>query len=150
MRRRHVLLGGAACLALPPAWASGQAKDPDRVMIDTARAMAGQPFRPDMTTLSAPFAQADYDSYRGIRTRPGKSGDLALGPDYRADLLPPGWLFQEPVAIDLPGHDTRFSPALFDYDSRYFPPDAAFPTGGRRWAFPGCACATAQCARPLG
>ena len=125
MKRRAFLWGSAASLALPPVMSRAQDQDAEHRLIETARAIAGRPYRPDTTKLSAPFERANYDSYRGIRTRPGVSGDLALGSDYRADLLPPGWLFREPVAIGLPGHDTRFSPALYTFDQRYFTADAA-------------------------
>ncbi|MCL1628236.1 glucan biosynthesis protein [Roseibaca sp. V10] len=130
MKRRGFLWGGAACLALPPHLALGQGQDPERSLIETARKAATRPYRPDRTPLSAPFDGASYDSYRGIRTRPGLSGDLALGPEFRADMLPQGWLFREPVTIDLPGHDTRFSPSLYDFDNRYFGADAAGQDAG--------------------
>lgn len=131
MKRREFLstgaLGGAwtgaAWLGLAPLrLAAESARTPD-ALIAAARALAARAYRPPSAALAPPFDSASYDSYRGIRPRAGRGGDLALGADYRADLLPPGWLFRDPVAIDLPGHATRFSPRLFTYDPRYFDTD---------------------------
>jgi periplasmic glucans biosynthesis protein len=42
-----------------------------------------------------------------------------------ADLLPPGWLFRDPVELSLPGIDAEpFDPARFSFDPRYFPQGA--------------------------
>ncbi|MBR3370402.1 MAG: glucan biosynthesis protein [Rhodobacteraceae bacterium] len=128
MNRRD-FLNGVCAAALAPALVLTAARaetppplpDP-QAMIDAARHLAQSPYAPRPQILNAPFAALSYDSYRGIRPRPGYAGDLALGPHFVADLLPPGWLFRDPVSIDLPDHDTAFSAQLFDYDPRYFTP----------------------------
>lgn len=124
MNRRDFLggvtWGGVGFLGLAPLPLAADTLATPDALVATARAIAARPYEPPQTTLHPPFDSTTYDSYRGIRPRIGVSGDLALGTQYRADLLPPGWLFRDPVAIDLPGHDTRFSPRMYDYDPRYF------------------------------
>ncbi len=118
--RRAVLGMGASFAALTAGgWARpAQAEDlptPDAVIAE-ARRLARAPYAPRRGGLVPPFDTLDYDSYRGVRPRNGASAALQLGANFRADLLPPGWLFQDPVGITLPGHDTTFSARLFDLD----------------------------------
>ncbi len=116
MITRRATLAGALALAAPWPRIGWAEKDTPAGMIAAARALADAPYDPPPRALLPPFDALDYDGYRGVRPRPGAAADLPLGSRFRADLLPPGWLFSEPVAITLPGHDTRFSPYLFDYD----------------------------------
>ena len=90
-------------------------------MIAAARELAQTAYVAQGGVLARPFDELDYDSYRGVRPREGRTAGLPLGAHFRADLLPPGWLFQDPVTIALPGHDTRFSADLFDLDERLVP-----------------------------
>lgn len=114
--RRSLLMGAAALAAAPrTALASAGTTGPDD-LIEAARARATRPHIPPARILTAPFDALDYDSYRGVRPVPGKTAGLPLGPQFRADLLPPGWLFREPVQIRLPGHDTAFGPDMFGFD----------------------------------
>lgn len=127
MITRRMTLAGALALAAPLprlGRAQGLSEVPEtpEAMIAAAKTLSEQTFRPPPRRLLAPFDALDYDSYRGIRPRAGHAGDLPLGAQFRADLLPPGWLFPEPVYIALPGHDTRFKPDLFTYDPQLVTP----------------------------
>ena len=118
MISRRALMAGAFALGAMPrigVASTGSTVTPDS-LIAAAKARAEAPYRPPSRALSAPFDALDYDSYRAVRPRAGKAAGLPLGGQFRADLLPPGWLFREPVQISLPGHDTRFAPDLFSYD----------------------------------
>lgn len=136
MMNRRQFLNGVCAAALTPIWMTRSAHADDtlpalnspQAMIDAARDLATQPYAPRPQVLNAPFDGLSYDSYRGIRPRTGYTADLGLGSHFVADLLPPGWLFPDPVSITLPEHDTVFSAQLFDYDPRYFSPP---PTAGR-------------------
>ena len=89
-------------------------------LIAAARALAVRPHAPPSQALPPPFDGLDYDAHRGIRPWPGLAAKLPVGAGFRADLLPPGWLFDTPVRIDLPGRDVSFSPGMFDYAPRHF------------------------------
>lgn len=136
MNRRGFLAGTTAGLGMAglPLKASGP--DGPESLIAAAERLSNSPFMVPDSKLHPPFDTVTYDSYRGIRPRDGASGNLALGAGYRADLLPPGRLFPEPVAVDLPGHDTRFSPRLYDYDPRYFA-GVDIPADGRGMGYSG-------------
>jgi glucans biosynthesis protein len=136
MNRRGFLAGTTVGLGMAglPLWADSP--DGPESLIAAAQRLSREPYVVPDRRLHPPFDTATYDSYRGIRPRPGVSGNLPLGAGYRADLLPPGWLFPEPVAVDLPGHDTRFSPRLYDYDPRYFA-GVDIPSDGRGMGFSG-------------
>lgn len=116
--RRQTLLGLSALLAPLPRLARAQdvAITPD-ALIARARARAQRAYHASLRVLAAPFDALDYDSYRGVRPVPGKTANLPLGSQFRADLLPPGWLFADPVQIALPGHETAFTSEMFSYDS---------------------------------
>lgn len=115
--RRQTVLGTLALLAAGPRAAVAQNVAPTpEALIAKARGRAERAYEVPMRALVAPFDALDYDSYRGVRPVPGKSAGLAVGTQFRADLLPPGWLFADPVQVALPGHDTAFRPDLFSYD----------------------------------
>lgn len=104
----------------------------DSSLLSAARALASAPYRPPPVELPVPFADLGYDQYRAIRPRSGAAAGLGLGPDFAADLLPPGLYFPDPVAIELPVEgggfsEQAFSPALFDFAPEYFEkvPDTA-------------------------
>ncbi len=127
MTRRALLAMSAAML---PALSLGarpvRASDFDlshsEGMIAAARDLAQSPYQSQHGMLAPPFDGLDYDSYRGVRLVTGKTAALPLGAQFRADLLPPGWVFQDPVTIDLPGHDTQFSADLFTLDEKLIAP----------------------------
>lgn len=121
-RRRFLAATAAAALAAPLVRAGAEASAP--TLLDEARALAGLPHAPGAPPLPAPFDGLSYDAYRGIRPLEGLAGALPVGPDYVADLLPPGLYFPDPVRIELPSgdgpHEVPFSPGLFRFDPRYF------------------------------
>lgn len=114
--RRQTLAGALAALAPWPNLLAADIAPTADALIARARARASGAWMPPSRVLAPPFDALDYDSYRGVRPKPGKTASLQLGPRFRADLLPPGWLFAEPVQISLPGHETRFALDMFDYD----------------------------------
>jgi periplasmic glucans biosynthesis protein len=123
MRRRNFLMSTAA-LALAPALPAAATDDGIASLVDTARGLARAPYVPSPGALPPPFAGLTYDAYRAIRPIAGKAAMLPVGEDYAVDLLPPGLYFPDPVNIEfLTAEGLRtvdFSPALFDFDSRYF------------------------------
>ncbi len=126
MRRRAFLASAVAALGLRPGPAPAQdigaAGSPD-AMIATARRLAETPHAPPENLLQPPFDALTYDSYRAVRPRAGGAAQIPLGGPFQADLLPPGWLFRDPVTVQLPGAAQQhpFDPALFDFAPRYFP-----------------------------
>ncbi|MCC5983048.1 MAG: glucan biosynthesis protein [Rhodobacteraceae bacterium] len=138
--RRRSLLQGAAALALGTLPGGPLRADPSGLstpesIVAAARARARAPYAPADAALVPPFDALTYDSHRAIRPRPGGAAQIPLGGPFRADLLPPGWLFADPVAVQLPGQGAPvpFDPAHFTYDPRYFPdgaPESADPAMG--------------------
>ncbi len=96
-----------------------------QALVELAAERAHRPYSAPMRAMIPPFDRLDYDSYRGVRPLPGKAGDISIGDKFRADLLPPGWLFYKGVDIALPGHDTAFAPDMFSYDPQLVSPPAA-------------------------
>ena len=138
MKRRD-LLGHTALVAVGAvlggipggARSDNSAFGPD-ALVARAQSLAQQPHRGEEAALPPPFDRLDYDMYRAIRPREGDAAGLDIGGQYHADLLPPGWLFNTPVQISLPGRRARvdFEPESFDFDTRYFPdgaPQGPFP-----------------------
>lgn len=132
--RRRLLLGAlgtvtGAMIGHTVARADAQAHQPlpgdHETLADLARALSRRGPRGPRMTLAGPFAGLDYDSHRGIRPRAGGAGDLPLGPEFRADLMPPGFLLRDRVAVTLGSADGSarripFGADLFDFDPRYF------------------------------
>lgn len=116
--RRDALKGAAALAVLPHlVWAGGSGgADGPAALVAAARARAEQSYRDPKVPLLPPYDQLDYDQYRTVRPIAGRAAALPLGAQFRADLLPPGWLFATPVAVHLPGQTPRFSPDMFSYD----------------------------------
>ena len=112
-------------------------------LLDRAREIAAADYVAPDRRLSAPFANLDYDAYRGIRPLPGRAAVLELGDSFAVDLLPPGLFFKTPVTIDRLTDDGivayDFSPDLFSFDLRYFddiPPKARGGFSGLRLRTP--------------
>ncbi|MEM0937357.1 MAG: glucan biosynthesis protein [Pseudomonadota bacterium] len=122
-RRRFLGAAGAglAAQAAPQTLWAEEAPSLFRVAARLARSS----FAGGSPPLAPPFADLTYDSYRAIRTQPGRSSGLPLGGSYSFDVLPPGLYFPDPVSIDVPSASgqteaLRFSPGLFEFDARYF------------------------------
>lgn len=122
--RRQVLMFSAVLLLVIQATGAMAQSVTDQSMLDLARALRDRPYTPNSTPLAPPFADLDYNAYRGIRPIVGKSALLPHSGDFTVDLLPPGLFFTDPVKIDrvFEGavQDIVFSPDLFDFDPRYF------------------------------
>ncbi len=121
MKRRNFLMTSAAALAMPAgAWAAGGVPS----LKDAARDLATRPYARTPTVLPPPFAGLDYDSYRAIRPIPGKAAMLPVGAGFAVDLLPPGLFFPDPITVEILSEEglktVPFSPAVFDFDPRYF------------------------------
>ncbi|MEL7178577.1 MAG: glucan biosynthesis protein [Pseudomonadota bacterium] len=121
MKRRALLMSTAAfavAAALPLTAA------PEGSLRDVARALQQQPYTPNTTPLAPPFAGLDYNAYRGIRPLIGQSAQLPHGDRFSVDLMPPGLYFPDPIKVDKVTpeglREIPFSPALFDFDDRYF------------------------------
>lgn len=103
-------------------------------IVDLARQLAADDYVATDTTLRPPFADLNYDRYRGIRarTRPlgGENGRFAV------DLLPPGFLYNEMVGVAIIGDDGvrpfEFSADMFGFDPELFetPVEIAADGGG--------------------
>lgn len=123
MKRRSFLATSAAALTLGARGGFAQAA-PDLSLLEAARAMRDRPYTPNTTPLAAPFADLDYDAFRGIRPINGKAAMLPHGEAFAVDLLPPGLYFPDPVTIDRATPDgvqeIAFRPDLFTYEPRYF------------------------------
>ncbi|WP_240602311.1 glucan biosynthesis protein [Paracoccus endophyticus] len=108
-----------------PAWSF------DRVA-ERAAELAGKDYARPVANLTAPFADLGYDAYRGIRFR--READPWKLPGFGLDLLPPGMLYTDPVAINLVENGTvralPFDPSVFQFDTISFPPDAAAAAPG--------------------
>lgn len=121
MKRRDLLTSTAAFAVASalPAMA-----EPTGSLLDMAKALQQQRYSPGTTPLAPPFAGLDYNAYRAIRPLPGLSSMLPHGDRFAVDLLPPGLYFTDPIKIDraTPAglREVAFSPALFDFDPRYF------------------------------
>jgi glucans biosynthesis protein len=124
--RRAVLLGGVALLAAQglPALAQTVSEAPMPDVPALAETLARAPHRSARMPLHPPFAGLNYDAFRGIRQLPGGAGGRVLGGDYVADLMPPGFIFQDRIQVaevsDGVAREIAFSPDLFSFDPRYF------------------------------
>ncbi len=119
--RRTLLALMAAGLSASPVrvWAQE-----DGSLREAARRLAAAPYAPPSGALPAPFADLDYNAYRGIRPIAGRAAMLPQGEGFAVDLLPPGLYFPDPVQVDrrVDGEwrDLPLTPDLFDFEPRYF------------------------------
>ena len=134
-RREFFAAAGAGLLgAAAPAAALGQEAAAPATptpgeyafVVAKARELSAAPYEPLALDLTGPFADLDYDRYRGIRPR-----TIPIGPErngFAIDLLPPGFIFKEPVKISLiseaGAQEVPFAPDLFDFDPNFFPPES--------------------------
>lgn len=95
-------------------------------LIERARELAREPYRPPSAPLPPDLAELDYDRYQAIRFRP----DEALWVDedllFRVQLFHLGLYFRRPVAIHVVengvARPVAYSPRLFDYGPNRFDP----------------------------
>lgn len=123
MKHCGFLTGIAVALALSTSGTVAQ-DAPDTSLLEVARHLSKTAYVPNTTPLSAPFADLDYNAFRGIRPIEGKAAMLPLGENFAVDLLPPGLYFPDSVKIDQITdeglHEVAFSPDLFSFEPRYF------------------------------
>lgn len=118
-KRRDVLLSALALAAAPllplPGIRPAQAKiSPIEALIQKARQQAEAPYQALSSAADPSGGGLNYDAYRRIQPREGLSRSLVITDRFHADLLPPGWLFKEPVRIHLLGEEIPFSAELFN------------------------------------
>jgi periplasmic glucans biosynthesis protein len=129
-RREFFAAAGAGFLGAGASVALGQEATPDGQsasggfadIVARARALSASSFEPAAREPSGPFADLKYDSYRAIRSRTIPIGAENSG--FAMDLLPPGFLFREPVGISLVTdgvvQDVPFTLDIFDFDPKFF------------------------------
>jgi glucans biosynthesis protein len=101
-------------------------------VIALAREAAGKPYNRPMMKLTEPFADLKYDQYRAIRFRDDKR--LFQGAGFQAELLPPGFSYQDKIEINVVTggkvEPVAFSTDFFAFHPNYFPyPDGRAPAG---------------------
>ncbi len=102
-------------------------------VIARAREAAGKPYKRPLMKLTEPFADLKYDQFRAIRFR----DDKRLFPQggFQAELLPPGFSYQDKIEINVVTPDGQvsavpFSTDYFAFHPHYFPyPDGKAPAG---------------------
>ncbi|AUH34945.1 glucan biosynthesis protein [Paracoccus tegillarcae] len=98
-----------------------------------AQAAAGEAYDPPRSTLTGSFAELNYDQYRGIRFR-RDSDPWAGHPEFALDLLAPGLIFHEPVALNLVENGVAralpFDARMFEFQENLFPDGVDFDTIG--------------------
>lgn len=104
---------------LPPPAADFEA------VVQMARQVSGRDFVPHRSNLAPPFVNLGYDAFRAIRSR---ISPLGTKTGFAFDLLPPGFMFQEPVTItQVTGGVARqlpFSLDEFEFDPKFYDPVA--------------------------
>jgi len=101
---------------------------------EIARTRAEKEYSAPSMTLRGPFANLEYDQYRAIRFRPEARPLAGSGSAFAIDLLPPGSVYRQRVAISIVRatgiEDLGFSSDLFEFDPAIFPfPDGVAPSG---------------------
>ena len=123
MTRRELLASTAVFLLLHAAPSIAQ-EVPDLSLLEVARALKETAYIPNTTPLAPPFAGLTYNAFRAIRPITGQTAMLPHSGNFMLDLLPPGLYFPDPVKVDRVTEaglrEIAFSPAVFDFDPRYF------------------------------
>lgn len=140
MERRDFLrnaLAGLLASGLPVAVIPARGQDGARFdfesLVARARTAAETGFvRPKMT-LTGPFADLRYDSFRGIRFR-DEARLFTGGQGFQMDLMPPGFYYEDRVAVNVVRDGAAapipFSTDFFDFQERYFGfPEGRAPSG---------------------
>ena len=128
-RRQFVITGAAGLLAAPKLFAADEAAsqtvathDFDAVR-EIARHQATRVDNPVKMSLGGPFANLNYDQYRGIRFRQDHD-PLADTSGFSIDLLPPGLIYEQPVDIYLVrngvAESIAFDPNAFEFQPNLF------------------------------
>lgn len=95
-------------------------------MVETAEALAREPYRRPEAALPESLQELDYEGYRDIRFRKSRALWSGAG-GYSVELFHPGFLYDEPVTIrevvDGEVRPVPFDPAMFDY-GRHGVPEA--------------------------
>jgi glucans biosynthesis protein len=104
-------------------------------VVAQARELSAAPYEHPTAELTGPFADLDFDRYRAIHSK-----TVPIGPErqgFAIDLLPPGFIFKDPVGISLVTaegvRDIPFSLEVFDFAPELFDPAALAawtPSGG--------------------
>lgn len=132
MMHRRTFLSAALAMAAPRIGRAQASAESFEVL---AKRLSQQPHRDPAMQLAAPFDDLTYDSFRGIRPAEGGAAGIPLGEGFSADLLPPGFYFQDRVAVEVERGDgfepIAFDPALFTYDERYFDTTAQMSASAR-------------------
>lgn len=107
-------------------------------LVAEAQRLAGQPYKRREADLPEGFGDLTYDQYRDIRFREDKRIWLDDGLQFQLDVLPTGFFFTMPVAINIveAGRVTALKPSadMFDYGPLVKPPPAgtSLPFSGFR------------------
>lgn len=107
-----------------------------------AQSLAAQPYKPSENAAPAEFRQLGYDQYQQIRFRAAGALLRESGSLFRAQLFPAGFLFRDPVAINVLDRDWKGPLAatsdLFDWTQAQLknPPPAFVPLAGFRLHYP--------------
>jgi glucans biosynthesis protein len=93
-----------ALISLPATSASTQGREAPfsaATVQALARSLAKEPFVPPKESVPQPWANISYDQYRDIRFRRERAIWRGERRQFELHLLPTGWLFKHPVAINI-------------------------------------------------
>lgn len=123
---RRAFLAGATASALVPRRGAAETPTPFDfdALAERAQARARADFAERRQTLSGPFADLDYDSYRSIRYRADRRLWEQENRGFTVDLLPPGSIYADAVSIstvvDGIVEPFPFDATAFDFDPNRF------------------------------
>ena len=90
-------------------------------MVELARTRSLTSYDPGRKSVPASLAELGYDQYRDIRFRPDEA---LLAGDFRMHLFHPGFLFTQPITINIveegKSKPVAYDAALFDYGRNRF------------------------------
>jgi len=135
--RRRFIIGAAGMFMAERAFAATEAAPPAPAsggsffdgVIAMAKARAEKPHEARKLSLPRPLDNLSYDAYRGIRVRPERRVWSGENRGFVLDLLPPGFHFNDAVAIEFV-RDGVATPATFDISDFEFAPDQFDLSGG--------------------
>lgn len=130
MKRRPLFITAIIGLFALSAWCSAEQTEAQADTAYTfdsvreiARHQATRVDTPQKMPLGGPFANLNYDQYRGIRFLKERD-PLADDSGFSIDLLPPGLLYEQPVEIylvrDGVAEPIEFDPGVFDFQANLF------------------------------
>lgn len=116
-----IFLLWCAALSVPASVAAERQQDTPfsrETLLELARGLAGQKYHPPKASLPQALKDLDYDAFRALRFRPDRQIWAEQRRGFTLDLLPPGFLYQAPVEINLVEDGQvvpiAFEPELFD------------------------------------